>query len=40
LSWDVVHANVDVVIAQEAGFFPQQGLDVTLHNFDSGVKVV
>ena len=33
-------ANVDVVIAQEAGFFTQQGLDVTLHNFDSGVKVV
>jgi NitT/TauT family transport system substrate-binding protein len=33
-------ANVDVVIAQEAGFFTQQALDVTLHNFDSGVKVV
>jgi NitT/TauT family transport system substrate-binding protein len=33
-------ANVDVVIAQEMGFFKQQALDVTIQNFDSGVKVV
>src|SRR5262245_50245991 len=33
-------ANVDVVVAQEMGFFKQQGLDVTIQNFDSGVKVV
>jgi NitT/TauT family transport system substrate-binding protein len=33
-------ANVDVVIAQEMGLFKQQALDVTLQNFDSGVKVV
>ena len=33
-------ANVDVVIAQEMGFFKQQALDVSMQNFDSGVKVV
>jgi NitT/TauT family transport system substrate-binding protein len=33
-------ANVDVVVAQEMGFFKQQALDVTVQNFDSGVKVV
>ncbi len=33
-------ANVDVVLAQEMGFFKQQALDVTIQNFDSGVKVV
>jgi NitT/TauT family transport system substrate-binding protein len=33
-------ANIDVVIAQEMGLFKQQGLDVTVQNFDSGVKVV
>jgi NitT/TauT family transport system substrate-binding protein len=33
-------ANVDVVVAQEMGLFKQQALDVTLQNFDSGVKVV
>jgi ABC-type nitrate/sulfonate/bicarbonate transport system substrate-binding protein len=33
-------ANVDVVVAQEMGLFQQQALDVTLQNFDSGVKVV
>jgi NitT/TauT family transport system substrate-binding protein len=33
-------ANVDVVIAQEMGLFKQQALDVTIQNFDSGVKVV
>jgi NitT/TauT family transport system substrate-binding protein len=33
-------ANVDVVIAQEMGFFKQQALDVSIQNFDSGVKVV
>ena len=33
-------ANVDVMIAQEMGFFKRQALDVTIQNFDSGVKVV
>ncbi|NJR73641.1 MAG: ABC transporter substrate-binding protein [Scytonema sp. CRU_2_7] len=33
-------ANVDVAIAQEKGFFKQQGLDVTIKNLDSAVKVV
>ena len=33
-------ANVDVVVAQELGLFKQQALDVSLQNFDSGVKVV
>ncbi len=33
-------ANLDVAIAQEKGFFKQQGLDVTIENFDTGVKVV
>jgi NitT/TauT family transport system substrate-binding protein len=33
-------ANVDVVIAQELGLFKQQALDVSIQNFDSGVKVV
>jgi NitT/TauT family transport system substrate-binding protein len=40
--WHIVtvRANVDVVIAREMGFFTQQALDVTVQNFDSGVKVV
>jgi NitT/TauT family transport system substrate-binding protein len=33
-------ANVDVVIAEEMGLFKAQALDVTIQNFDSGVKVV
>lgn len=33
-------ANLDVAVAQEMGFFKQQGLDVTAKNFDTGVKVV
>jgi NitT/TauT family transport system substrate-binding protein len=33
-------ANVDVVVAQELGLFKQQALDVSIQNFDSGVKVV
>jgi len=33
-------ANVDVAIAQEMGFFKQQGLNVTIKNLDSAVKVV
>jgi NitT/TauT family transport system substrate-binding protein len=33
-------ANIDVVVAQELGLFKQQALDVSLQNFDSGVKVV
>jgi NitT/TauT family transport system substrate-binding protein len=33
-------ANVDVVLAQTMGLFAQQALDVTIQNFDSGVKVV
>jgi NitT/TauT family transport system substrate-binding protein len=33
-------ANVDVVVAQAMGLFKQQALDVTIQNFDSGVKVV
>jgi NitT/TauT family transport system substrate-binding protein len=33
-------ANIDVVVAQELGLFKQQGLDVSIQNFDSGVKVV
>jgi len=33
-------ANIDVVVAQELGLFKQQALDVSIQNFDSGVKVV
>ncbi|ARV61495.1 hypothetical protein BZZ01_25230 [Nostocales cyanobacterium HT-58-2] len=33
-------ANVDVAIAQEKEFFQQQGLNVTIKNLDSAVKVV
>ncbi|MBW4430728.1 MAG: ABC transporter substrate-binding protein [Pelatocladus maniniholoensis HA4357-MV3] len=33
-------ANVDMAIAQEMGFFKQQGLNVTIKNLDSAVKVV
>jgi NitT/TauT family transport system substrate-binding protein len=33
-------ANVDVAIAQQKGFFKQQGLNVTIKNMDSAVKVV
>ncbi|MBO3463951.1 ABC transporter substrate-binding protein [Aetokthonos hydrillicola Thurmond2011] len=33
-------ANVDVAIAQEMGFFKQQGLNVSIKNLDSAVKVV
>jgi NitT/TauT family transport system substrate-binding protein len=33
-------ANMDVVVAQELGLFKQQALDVSIQNFDSGVKVV
>jgi NitT/TauT family transport system substrate-binding protein len=33
-------ANVDVVVAEEMGLFKAQALDVTIQNFDSGVKVV
>ncbi len=33
-------ANVDVIIAQEMGFFKEQALDVAFQNFESGVKVV
>lgn len=33
-------ANTDVVIAQKQGFFKQQGLDVRLQNFGSGLKSV
>ncbi|SRR5579883_34603 len=33
-------ANIDVAIAQEKGFFKEQGLDVTVENFDTGVKVM
>jgi NitT/TauT family transport system substrate-binding protein len=31
---------MDVVVAQELGLFKQQALDVSIQNFDSGVKVV
>jgi len=31
-------ANMDVVVAQELGLFKQQALDVSIQNFDSGVK--
>ncbi|MBR8835839.1 MAG: ABC transporter substrate-binding protein [Stigonema ocellatum SAG 48.90 = DSM 106950] len=33
-------ANVDVAIAQDLGFFKQQGLNITIKNLDSAVKVV
>ena len=33
-------ANMDVVVARELGLFKQQALDVSIQNFDSGVKVV
>src|SRR5579883_765973 len=33
-------ANVDVAIAQQKGFFKQQGLNVVLKNLDSAVKTV
>jgi NitT/TauT family transport system substrate-binding protein len=33
-------ANVDVVVAQEQGFFKEQGIDVQVQNFGSGLKSV
>ena len=33
-------ANSDVVVAQQQGFFEDQGLQVELQNFGSGLKVV
>jgi len=33
-------ANADVVLAQEKGFFKEQGLNVEIQNFSSGLKVV
>ena len=33
-------ANSDVVVAQQQGFFEEQGLQVELQNFSSGLKVV
>src|SRR5688572_26466983 len=33
-------ANVDVVVAQEQGFFKEQGIDVEVQNFGSGLKSV
>lgn len=33
-------ANVDVVIAEEKGFFKKQGIDVEVQNFGSGLKAV
>jgi ABC-type nitrate/sulfonate/bicarbonate transport system substrate-binding protein len=37
---DTSFANSDVVIAEEQGFFEEQGLQVELQNFSSGLKVV